>query len=100
MLCEGNRSIQGALIQGRAPPPKNILQINASPETEVDDFDHHVLFGCGTLFNSSSIRNSDFLLEVLLPTSVSTRVLALVVKRTSNKSVERRFLGSVGVRDP
>ncbi len=89
------------LIQGRAPPPKNILQINASPETEVDDFDHHVLFfwSC-TLFNSSSIRNSDFLLEVLLPTSVSTHVLALVVKRTSNKSVERRFLGSVGVRDP
>jgi hypothetical protein len=40
------------------------------------------------------------LLEVLLTTSASTCVLALVGKRTSNKSVEQRFLGSVGVRDP
>jgi hypothetical protein len=31
------------------------------------------------------------MLEVLLPTSVSTRVLTLDGKRTSNKSVERRF---------
>ena len=35
-------------------------------------------------------------------TSLSTRVLALMVKRTSSKSVEQkqRLLGSVGVRDP
>jgi hypothetical protein len=40
------------------------------------------------------------LLEVLLPTRESTRVLTLVGKRTSNKSVEQMFLGSVGVQDP
>ena len=33
------------------------------------------------------------LLEVLLPTIVSTRVLTIVGNRTSSKSVERRFLG-------
>jgi hypothetical protein len=33
------------------------------------------------------------LLEVLSTTSASTHVLALVVKRTSSKSVEQRFLG-------
>ena len=48
----------------------------------------------------STTSGSHTLLEVLLPTSVSALVLALVGKRTSNNSVERRFLGSVGVRDP
>ena len=34
------------------------------------------------------------MLEVLFTTSASTRVLALVVKRTSSKSVEQRFESS------
>jgi hypothetical protein len=59
--------------------------------------------------DSSSVSDGGFcsttsgphtLLEVLLPTSISTCVLTLVGKRTSNKSVEQKFLGSVGVRDP
>ncbi len=61
-----------------------------------------VMFVLGCWFTSAHIYfwNNTYLLEGLLPISISTHVITLVGKRTSNKSVEQRFLGSVGVRDP
>ena len=67
---------------------------------KVSHFNHTCWMIYGTYLDNTLLRHCWLLLEVLLPSSASTRVPALVGKRTSNKSVERRFLGSVGVRDP